>query len=208
MPNSYKNIVIVPNINSSTDDPRIRFSGANTAVNTDITLKVYPLDSGTIAFEGATPNNELFSIANSMVGITFSVNNANGVPNIEVTDNDIIRIAQFTGNVQVGSTMTVTGVIETIFSVTGNTPALSPVNGTIQTWTLPGATNTPTQGAWANGASMTLQVRAGSNTITWSSVPVAWVGNTAPTLAATGNTVLELWKTSNTVYGATVGNVT
>jgi hypothetical protein len=38
-------------------------------------------------------------------------------------------------------------------------------------------------------------------------VAVSWIGNSAPTLASTGNTVIELWKVSSTVYGALVGSV-
>ena len=99
---------------------------------------------------------------------------------------------------------TFTGFIETVFAVTGTTPALSPTNGTIQTWTLSGA-STPTQGTWSAGASLTLQVTAGANTITWSSIPVTWVGGSAPTLATSGITIIELWKVGTTVYGALVG---
>ena len=109
-----------------------------------------------------------------------------------------------------GTSPTVSGVTlndgftEEVFAVTGTTPALSPTNGSIQTWTLSGA-STPTAGTWAAGQSMTLQVTAGANTVTWSSVGVTWVGGTAPTLGASGATVIELWKVGTTVYGALVG---
>lgn len=88
--------------------------------------------------------------------------------------------------------------------------ALSPQNGTIQTWTL-GASRTPTAGTWNAGESMTLMINdsASSFTVTWTSVPVTWVGVTAPTLApASGFTVIELWKVGTTIYGALVGQVT
>jgi hypothetical protein len=96
---------------------------------------------------------------------------------------------------------------ETVFAVTGTTPALSPSNGTIQTWTLSG-NSTPTQGTWVEGESMTLMINDGSAfTVTWTSVPITWVGGTAPTLATTGFTVIELWEVGTTIYGALVGTV-
>jgi hypothetical protein len=91
-------------------------------------------------------------------------------------------------------------------TLSGTTPALSPTNGGIQTWTLSGS-STPTAGTWAAGTSMTLQITASTNTVTWTSVAVSWVGGTAPTLSTTGITVIELWKVGSTVYGALVGSI-
>jgi hypothetical protein len=99
------------------------------------------------------------------------------------------------------------GYTEEVFAVTGTTPALSPTNGSIQTWTLSGA-STPTAGTWAAGQSITLMVDDGSAfTITWSSLAVTWTtgGGVAPTLATTGYTVISLWKVGTTIYGAAVG---
>ena len=97
------------------------------------------------------------------------------------------------------------GYTEEVFAVTGTTPALSPTNGSIQTWTLT-ANSVPTQGTWAAGQSITLMISDGTAyTITWPSI--TWVGGSAPTLATTGHTVVELWKVSTTVYGALVGAV-
>lgn len=85
--------------------------------------------------------------------------------------------------------------------------ALTPTNGSIQTWVL-GASRTPTQGTWDSGQSMTLMIDDGSAfTVTWSSVPVTWVGNAVPALATTGYTVLEFWKVNTVVYGTLVGYV-
>jgi hypothetical protein len=94
---------------------------------------------------------------------------------------------------------------EKVFAVSGTTPALSPQNGTIQTWTL-SANSTPTAGTWNEGESMTIMVLDGTAyTITWTSVAVTWVGGTAPTLDTTKYTVIELWKVGSTIYGALVG---
>jgi hypothetical protein len=43
--------------------------------------------------------------------------------------------------------------------------------------------------------------------VTWTTMGVKWVGGTAPTLATTGFTVVELWKVSTSIYGALVGSV-
>jgi hypothetical protein len=100
------------------------------------------------------------------------------------------------------------GYTEEVFAVSGTTPALSPTNGSIQTWTLSGA-STPTAGTWASGQSLTLMVDDGTAfTINWASVAVTWKtgGGTAPTLNTTGFTVIQLWKVGTTIYGARVGD--
>jgi hypothetical protein len=100
------------------------------------------------------------------------------------------------------------GYTEEVFAVTGTTPALSPTNGSIQTWTLSG-NSTPTAGTWASGQSLTLMVDDGSEfSITWSSVAVTWKtdGGTAPTLNTTGFTAIQLWKINTVIYGARVGD--
>jgi hypothetical protein len=104
--------------------------------------------------------------------------------------------------------VTLPGVTETVFAVTGTTPALSPTNGSIQTWTL-SANSTPTAGTWAAGQSITFMIDDGTAyTIDWTSVAVTWKtdGGTAPTLETTGFTAVVLWKVGSTVYGARVGN--
>lgn len=100
------------------------------------------------------------------------------------------------------------GYTEQVFAVTGTTPALSPTNGSIQTWTLSGA-STPTAGTWASGQSLTLMIDDGTAfTVTWTSVAVTWKTDSgaAPTLNTTGFTVISLWKVGATIYGARVGN--
>jgi hypothetical protein len=100
------------------------------------------------------------------------------------------------------------GYTEEVFAVSGTTPALSPTNGTVQTWTLTGA-STPTAGTWAEGQSITLMVDDGTAyTINWSSVAVTWKtgSGSAPTLNTTGYTAITLWKVGATVFGARVGD--
>jgi len=101
------------------------------------------------------------------------------------------------------------GYTEQVYAIpSSTTPALSPTNGTVQTWTLTGS-STPTAGTWAEGQSITLMVDDGSAfTITWSSVAVTWKtnGGVAPTLNTTGYTGITLWKVGATIFGARIGD--
>lgn len=100
------------------------------------------------------------------------------------------------------------GYTEEVFAVTGTAPALSPTNGSIQTWVLSG-NSTPTAGTWASGQSMTLMVDDGNaSTINWASISITWKtgGGTAPTLLTTGYTVIELTKVGSTIYGWLAGD--
>ena len=102
MAHSDKNIVITPNISSTTADPRIVFSGADASTGPqNITLQVYPTNSGTLSFEGSA--GQLFSITNSMSGTIFSANDVSGIPSIEVLDTGLVKIAQYSGNLLIGS---------------------------------------------------------------------------------------------------------
>ena len=119
-----------------------------------------------------------------------------------------------TGNVVLSTSPTVAGITindgytEEVFAVTGTTPALSPANGSIQTWTL-SANSTPTAGTWNAGQSITFMIDDGSAyTINWATVAVTWKtgGGTAPTLNTTGFTAITLWKVGSVIYGARVGD--
>lgn len=92
------------------------------------------------------------------------------------------------------------GYTEEVFAVTGTTPALSPTNGSIQTWALSG-NSTPTD-SLANGQSITLGIDDGSAfTVTWPSVTWTTTPASAPTLATTGLTWVVLWKVGGVLYG-------
>jgi hypothetical protein len=99
-------------------------------------------------------------------------------------------------------------LIEDVFTITdGAGFAIDPDNGSIQLVTL-GANRTPTVANFAAGEAVTLMINDGTAyTITWTTIGVVWVGGTAPTLATTGYTVIELWRVGSTYYGALVGNV-
>ncbi len=97
---------------------------------------------------------------------------------------------------------------EDIFTITDAAAfQIDPGNGSIQLITLT-ASRTPLATNFLAGDSVTLMIADGTAyTITWSGVGVTWVGGTAPTLATSGYTVVELWKVGSTIYGARVGDV-
>jgi hypothetical protein len=101
MANTDKDILITPNVGSSSDDPKIEFKGADSSTSAQIiTAKAYPTNSGTVSFEGS--GGQLFSMNNSTSGTIFSVNDLSGVPSIEVKDTGIVRLAEHSGNVLIG----------------------------------------------------------------------------------------------------------
>ena len=101
---------------------------------------------------------------------------------------------------------TIGDLTETVHTITdGASVDLDPANGPIQTWTL-GANRTATATNFAAGESMMVMVADGTTyTLTWPTM--TWVGGSAPTLATSGYSVIELWKVGSTLYGAHVGDV-
>lgn len=101
------------------------------------------------------------------------------------------------------------GYTETVYTISGTTPALSPGNGSVQTWTLTGASTPTAHDSWVNGQSITLMVDDGSAySIIWTSLPVTWKTGSglAPSLNTTNLTAIQLWKVGGVIYGARVGN--
>lgn len=140
---------------------------------------------------------------NILDGVTASTAelNYNDITTLGTTQASKVVTADASGDVKFSN-----AIVETIFAITGTTPALNPNNGTIQTWTLTGA-STPTD-AFIAGEAMTLMIDDGSAfTITWPSVVWESGGGTAPTLDTTGFTVVTLWKVGTTLYGARVGGL-
>lgn len=112
--------------------------------------------------------------------------------------------------VQPGDTvdLTLASLKEVIYTIAdGAAFEIDPANGPIQLITL-GDNRTPAATNFTAGQSVMLMIDDGTAyTITWSTVGVVWVGGSAPTLATSGYTIVELWKVSSTVYGALVGSV-
>jgi hypothetical protein len=104
-------------------------------------------------------------------------------------------------------------ILEDVFTITdGAAFEVDPGNGSVQLVTL-GASRTPKATNFAAGESVTLMVDDGTAyTITWTDSTwgtggVTWVGGSAPTLATSGYSVIQLWKVGTKVYGASVGSV-
>lgn len=99
---------------------------------------------------------------------------------------------------------TFTEVADTVYAVSGTTPAIDPANGAVQTWTLTG-NSTPTD-SLTDGQLVKLLIDDGTSyTITWTMVD-QWIGGSAPTLATTGYTSIILEKIGSTLYASTQGD--
>jgi len=98
-----KNLIITPNI-GSTSDPRIDFRGADSTSGPNIISAVaYPINSGTLSFEGTA--GQLFSITNNLTsGSIFSVNDVSGIPSIDVNANGTVSMVSYGGSVGLGLT--------------------------------------------------------------------------------------------------------
>lgn len=114
-----KDIVITPNRGSS-NDPQIVFSGADASTSAqNITLKVYPTNGGTLSFEGSA--GQLLSVVNTMSGTIFSANDISGIPSIEVLDTGVVKLAQYNGNVLIGTGQNNSGKLQITGSTWSNT---------------------------------------------------------------------------------------
>lgn len=113
-----------------------------------------------------------------------------------------------TGEVTLTGTQTLINktITETVFAVTGTTPALTATNGAVQTWTLTAA-STPTN-ALTSGQSIILVITPGAYAITWPSVTWTKQGGsgTAPTLFSAGKTSVVLWMVGAVLYGSHLGD--
>lgn len=168
----------IASITDSNNNERIIFNTVTNAVN-EITITNAIAGSGPIiAATGSSDQNIDLNL------------NAKGTGTVKIT------------NLNINGAYT-----EKVFTITdGATVDLSPSNGTVQLWTL-GANRTPTATNFAAGTSMTLMIDDGTAyTITWTSIPVTWIGGSQPFLATTGYTVIQLWKVGTVVYGATIGS--
>ena len=154
-----------------------------------------------------TLNQNTTGTASNVTGTVAVANGGTGVTTSTGTGSVVLN----TGPTLSGPTIN-DGFTEEVYAIPGGPggtiPALSPTNGSIQTWVL-GGNSTPTAGTWNSGQSMTLMIDDGAAyTVTWTSVPVTWLtnGGFPPSLATTGYTAIVLWKVGSTIYGARVGD--
>jgi hypothetical protein len=123
-------LLITPYTGSVTagQDPTIKFQG--TGNSTDITLRV--TSAGSLSVEGTT--GQLFSVTDSMSGTIYSVNDISGIPSIEVLDTGLVKLAQYSGNVVIGSA-TDDGINK--FQLTGPATVTGQLTSTLATGTSP-----------------------------------------------------------------------
>lgn len=127
MANSDKNVVITPNVNSSTDDPKIVFSGASaTSAAQDLSLTAYPFESGTVSFEAS--RGQLFSVTNDTSNTLFTVNDIAGIPKLEVDAGGNVRIVEYGGRAIIGAGL---DNESSSLQINGNVSAISQVSGTL-----------------------------------------------------------------------------
>ena len=166
-------------------------------------------------------------------GLTASTSTALGVGSIELGDVSDTTLSRSAAGVlavegvvipSISSTSTLTNktltdpaiigtILEDVYTITDTAAfEVDPGNGSIQLITL-GASRTPKCTNFVAGESVTLMVNDGTaytitwTDATWGSGGVVWKGGSAPTLATTGYSVIQFWKVSTQVYGASVGDV-
>jgi hypothetical protein len=146
------------------------------------TISSNMLNGGTLSFEGNA--GQLLSITDSMSGTIFSVNDISGIPSIEVLDSGLIKLAEYSGNVLIG-----TG--------TDNDTDKLQINGSVSTTRL---TSTVTTGTAPLVVASTTRV---------SNLNVATAG-TADTLTTTRTLWGQNFNGSTNVTGnlTSVGNIT
>jgi hypothetical protein len=225
-----KNILITPNIGQAAE-PKIDFVGASATLGPQtITLNVYPENNGTISFEGSA--GQLFSVTNDLTGTIFSVNDVSGIPSIEVLASGVVRLAEYSGNVLVGTAtdngtdkLQISGdVSATTFkgALSGNATTAT----TLQTTRAINGTNFDGSAAitTANwGTARTISIGGtgksvnGSANITWATSEIA--AQTAVTLATTraingtnfnGSAAITTanWGTARTINGTSINGST
>lgn len=167
----------------------------------------WEIGTGTYTASGTTLSRTVSESSNADAALNLS---GSAVVYVSATAADVVTptgVQTLTDKTFDGAVLN-NGYTEEVFSVTGTAPALSPTNGSIQTWVLSG-NSTPTAGVWASGQSIVLVIDDGTDfTITWTTLAVVWKtdGGIAPTLNTAGETLISLWKVGTTVYGARVGD--
>lgn len=108
-------------------------------------IQVNMLDSDVLSVSGNS--GQLFSIADTMTGVIFAVNDISGVPSIEVYDTGKIQLAQLFGNVLIGTS-------------TDNTIDKLQVNGSISSTVLKSTVASGTAPLVVNSSSLVTNLNA------------------------------------------------
>lgn len=182
MANSFKDIVITPNIANSAD-PNIVFNGANATVNASITLYMYPAANGTLSFEGTA--GQLLSIKNDLSNDVFTASDVGGNPLIAAYANGQVKIAPIYGNTSIGPNSELVVITKRIAitnstglqanGVLGTAGQVLTTNGTGVFWSTStggggGGANVDATYVWTNSHNFT------ANTITIKDGPIVTIG--------------------------------
>jgi hypothetical protein len=163
-----------------------------------------PAHSAAQSYTVILPDNQI--AASKILSVkSISGSGSTAIGQLEFADLADTTKMPLAGGTFTGSVTFQDAINENVFTISdGASVDLDPDNGTIQQWTL-GANRTATESLTA-GQSMLLMVADGTSyTLTFPTI--TWVGGSAPTLATSGYTVIELFKVGSTLYGATVGDV-
>jgi hypothetical protein len=96
-----KDIVVTPN-KGAAGAPQITLTSADAGSNTSISIVAAVTGTtASIIFNGSV--GDLLSISATTTGTLFGVNDASGIPSLEVMDDGTVRLAQYGGNVGVGT---------------------------------------------------------------------------------------------------------
>jgi hypothetical protein len=114
---SNRNIIITPNIGSSSAEPIIAYQGGG--ASTSATLFSRVLDLGTLSFEATA--GQVQTVGDGMTGNYFYVSDISGIPSITVNSSGLIQLANYQGYVTLGnntqSTSTGTGALQVLGGV-------------------------------------------------------------------------------------------
>ena len=195
---SAANLTSIPAANITGTLPAINaaaltdLDGSNIASGTVAAARVATLNQDT------TGSAATLTTARAINGVNFD-----GSADITVADSTKMPLA---GGTFTGTIIVEDAINENVFAITdASSVALDPDNGMVQTWTL-GANRTATD-SLTTGQSMLLIVTASSSnyTLTWPTMK--WRGGSAPDLAGSDPTAIELFKVGSQLYGATVGDL-
>jgi hypothetical protein len=114
---SNRNILITPNIGSSTNEPVVAYQGGSASSSATLFTRV--LDAGVLSFEATA--GQVHTVGDGMTGNFFFVNDISGIPSITVNSSGLIQLANYQGYVTLGnntpSTSTGTGALQVLGGV-------------------------------------------------------------------------------------------
>jgi hypothetical protein len=150
---------------SPTPSERMRIDNAgNVGIGT-----TSPSSYGKLAVVGTA--GQLFTVTDSLTGTLFSANDVSGIPSIEVLDTGVVKLAQYSGNVGIGTAspaykLDVTGTTRISGATTlSSTLAVTGATTLSSTLAVTGAITAPTHiGGSAVTSTLTLQSTSGIGT--------------------------------------------